>query len=40
MDHAIPANRKRLSLMLVLNMLVSLPPCNSSQEQGIVPPKT
>jgi len=32
MDHAIPANRKRLSLMLVLNIFVSSPPCKGEYE--------
>jgi hypothetical protein len=39
-DQAIPTNRKRLSLILALNMLVSLPPCNSPEELGIAPPNT
>jgi hypothetical protein len=32
MDHAIPADRKRLSLMLVLNIFVSSPPCKGEYE--------
>jgi len=39
-DQAIPTKRKRLSLILALNMLVSLPPCNSPEELGIAPPNT